>query len=354
MLLTALPALVCLTQSISPKEALVTTAYELRHVSPAYFLQELDDPKKHGRPQGIESIRADNRLSTITVKATPAGHTALKLLLAETDTVTPKFEQPKYVLLLLQGKKDSKVVLEMPLYVEENKPLLVGLQYNQAEIAEQEKRPLACRVPVKPEVNLILTPHLSTDGTMVRLERKLERFKPRPEIVPLSDLTVNAGQRTALDLGDALPASFQELSVIASPDSTNFSTVYQALKQRLTQQKELPIFAETRVQLKRGDEVVETPIIAHPKEAVVEFSLFPFLLPEQCLWIVPHFSADEKTAQLEYFLLTKQRLGDSLIPLGTQTVTVGANTRMIFHPPLVFGGQQEFFIRVKRANPDNF
>ncbi len=344
----------------------MTAVYDLRRVSPAYFLQELENPRKPRRPEGIESIIPDNLRSIITVKATPAAHTAPKLLLTKIDTLEPRFEQPKYVFIYLQSKKDGKIVLELPLRCEEDKPLTVGIHYDPAELAEQEKRPTACRVPVKPAVNLILTPHLSADGKTVRLERWLERTKPKPELIGLSDLTVSVGQRASLELGDALPTSFEDLSVITSPDSANFSTAYSALKQHLAQQEsgsqlaqvqeELPIFAETRVQVTLGDQVVESLILAHQKDALVEFFFFSplLLLSEHRLWIVPHFSADEKTAQLEYFLVAKQKQRDFLTPLGTQTVAVGVNTKMVFHAPLVFAEKQEFFIRIKRTNPDDF
>ena len=207
-----LPALVCLVHS--PQEEPIKMVYDLRHVSPAYFLQELDRPTKPRRPQGVQSIVPDNLRSIITVKATPAAHTALKLALAQLD-VEPSAVQPTLVFLFFQGKKDGKVVLEIPLWSEVNKPLSVGIQFNAAEVAEQEKRPLACRVPVKPEVNLIVTPHLSADGKTVRLEQKLERTKPKAETISLPDLMVIARQRTTIKLGDA----FQELSVIASPDA---------------------------------------------------------------------------------------------------------------------------------------
>lgn len=230
MLLTALPTLVCLTQTVSQREALVTAVYELRHVSPAYFLQELDDPKKPSRPQGIQSIVPDDRLSKITVKATPAAHTALKLILAQIDV--------------------------------EFKPTSI------------KKEPIFSEVKISTKV----------EGEVEVLEYAT--------IAIAKDATAEIGIWTAEQLAGYLQSRRPFNYVMVSQD--------------------------------------------------------------YFLRVIPHFSPDEKTARLEYFLLTKQKPKDSLIPLGTQTVTVGANTRMAFQSPPAFADKQEFFIRVKRANLNDF
>ena len=227
MLLSMPPALVSVTQAVSPSQELVTVVYNLRHVSPAYFLQELV------RPEGTASIVPDNVRSIITVKATPAAHTALKQLLSKIDVVF--------------------------------------------ELTPSEKKE-----PVFSEV---------------RIETKVAgevEVLPYPTIAIAKGATAEIGIWTAEQLAGYLQSRRPFNYVMVSQD--------------------------------------------------------------YFLRVIPHFSSDEKTARLEYFLLTKQKPKDSLISLGTQTVTVGVNTRMVFQPSLVFGDKadkQEFFIRVKRVNPDD-
>ena len=351
MLLITPPALTFLMQVASPKEELVTAVYDLRHVSPAYFLQELDSPRNPRRPAGVASIVPDDVRSTITVKATPAGHTALKSLLAKIDTLRKPFEQPRYIHLYLHGTKDGKQALDIPLHVEENKSILVGIQFNQAELDEMKKRPWACQVPVKPEVALILIPHINPDGSTIRVEGKLVRSLPKAptQTLVVPELTVTAGEKTAFLLSDALPPSLDTLTVTAWPEPTMLLDSASDAKQAA-----LPIFAETRLQLKKRGEVLQAVIIPHAKGALAEYPFDTLLIQGQTLGVVAHFSADEKTAHLEFFLLLKDNAQTSLISLGTQSVTVGENTKVVLGKPLGLAEADELFIRIRRANPDDY
>jgi hypothetical protein len=139
-----------------------------------------------------------------------------------------------------------------------------------------------------------------------------------------------------------------------------------------TIEKKLPAFSEVRIQTKVEGEVelLPYPAIAILKDATAEIGVWtadqlagylksqrPFnyvmVSFDYFLRVTPHFSPDEKTARLEYFLLQKQKPKDSLISLGTQTVTVGVNTKMSFQGTPAFTEKQEFFVRIKRVTPDD-
>ena len=345
MLLPTPPALISPAQSTSPKEELVTAVYDLRHVSPAYFLQELDSPTKLRRPQGVQSIVPDNLRSIITVQATPAAHTALRAILEKLDTSAP----PQYIHLYLHATKDGKLTRGIPLSTETSQSLTVGIQYNQVELDEMKKRPWNCQVAVKPEVALIFTPRREGDDKTIRLEWRLVRSLPKSQTqtVILPELTLKIGEKNTLPLSDALSSSFSALTMTAwlEPKVTPNSVA-------ASQQADAPIFAETRVQVKKKGEVLQAPIIAHAKDALSEFYFEELQAQGQTLGIVAHFSDDEKTARLEYFLRVKDNLEASVISLGTQMVTVGESTKVVLGKPLGLAEADEIFVRIQRVSPD--
>ncbi|MBB6050150.1 hypothetical protein [Armatimonas rosea] len=347
MLLPTPPAFVSLIQAASPKDELTTVVYDLHNVSPAYFLQELDSPRNPRRPDGVASITPDDVRSIIMVKATPAGHTALRAVLEKLDTSAP----PQYIHFYLHATKDGEITRGIPLSTEISESLTVGIQYNQAELDEMKKRPWNCQVPVKPEVALIFTPHRDGDDKTIRLEWRLVRSLPKSQTqtVVLPELTLKIGEKTTLPLSDALPSSLSALNMTAwlepkvAPNSVAAS-----------QQANSSIYAETRVQVKKKGELFQAPITAHAKDAPAEFYFEELQAQGQTLGIVAHFSDDEKTARLEYFLRVKDNLQASVISLGTQTVTVGENTKMVLDKPLGLTDADEFYVRVQRVTPDDY
>ncbi|WP_309712101.1 hypothetical protein [Armatimonas sp.] len=132
--------------------------------------------------------------------------------------------------------------------------------------------------------------------------------------------------------------------------------------------KTIPVFSEVRLQMKGKNALDGGIIIAIEKDATAAFSLSEPISVSLCplpgrsaseisfyRWrITPHFSPDEKTASLDIVLVVEQKPKDRLISLGTQTVTVGVNTKIIFPATMVLHDKQEFFVRVRRANPDDF
>jgi hypothetical protein len=132
--------------------------------------------------------------------------------------------------------------------------------------------------------------------------------------------------------------------------------------------KSIPIFSEVRLQMKRRDALDGGIIIAIEKGATAEFFLSEPISVSLCppsgrstsevsfyKWrITPYFSPDEKTASLDIVLVVEQKTKDQLISLGTQTVTVGVNTKIIFPATMVLHDKQELFVRVRRANPDDY
>lgn len=132
--------------------------------------------------------------------------------------------------------------------------------------------------------------------------------------------------------------------------------------------KIIPIFSEVSLKMKGKYMLDGGIIIPIEKEATAEFPLSEPISVSLCplpgraasevsfyKWrITPHFSPDEKTATLDIVLVAEQKPKDQLISLGTQTVTVGVYTKITFPATMVLPDKQELFVRVRRANPDDF